>query len=222
MAYRGIDDAQAKRFLTAAERGRAAIVRYLDRPYDRRLTVAINDSFKFPQFDRDTGTILIPASRIRGDSSGPAALHGRGPAIVAVMTRAIAPSRNRHWGEFLETGLGVFLQEKFGGKGDRSFPNMGQDLHEETARMVAEFGRFIPLREAERERRVTTRFRRARRLAHLEEGSFVRFLIESKGLESFLRFYDGKSMEQIYGADLETLESAWKSMILALEVRAGE
>ncbi len=216
VSYRDVDDAEAKKFLDAAERAKIAVTKYLDRRYDDPISISISNDHKFPDIDAKAGRIVIPANRIRGDAVGPPRLKGRGPSIVYVMTRLIAPSRNRDWGGFLEIGLGIYMQEKFGDKWDLSFPNMGRDLHEETARTVADFGRFIPLRKAERERNFTTRFRRARRLAHLEEGSFVRYLIESKGIARFLEFYDGAPIEKVYAVNLQSLERAWKRLIRSL------
>ena len=220
VSYRDIDDADAKKFLDAAERAKIVVTKYLDRRYDDPISISISNDHKFPDIDAKAGRIVIPANRIRGDAVGPPALKGRGPSIVYVMTRLIAPSRNRDWGEFLEIGLGIYMQEKFGEKSDLSFPNMGRDLHEETARTVADFGRFIPLGKAERERTFTTRFRRARRLAHLEEGSFVRYLIELKGIARFLKFYDGSPIKKVYAADFQSLERAWKRLIRSLNPEA--
>jgi hypothetical protein len=123
-------------------------------------------------------------------------------------------------GKFLETGLGTYLQEKFGDKDKLAYPSLGRDLHRETSRMAADFGRFIPFDDAERQRNFSTRLIRPRRFAHLQEGSFVRYLIESKGLTKFLRFYDGASVEKVYAADLPTLERAWQQMIRSLNVQA--
>ena len=220
VSYRDVDDADAKKFVDAAEKARIAVTKYLGKRYDDPISISISNDHKFPDIDAKTGRIFIPANRIRGDAGGPPGLKGRGPAIVLVMTKLIAPSRNRDWGGFLEIGLGIYMQEKFGDKRDLSFPNMGRDLHEETARTVADFGRFIPLENAERERTFTTRFRRARRLAHLEEGSFVRYLIESKGIAKFMMFYDGAPIEKVYDADFQSLERAWKRLIRSLNPEA--
>ena len=220
VSYRDVDDAEAKKFVDAAEKARMAVTRYLDRRFDDTISISISNDHKFPDIDAKTARIFIPANRIRGDAEGPPGLKGRGPTIVFLMTKLIAPSRNRDWGGFLEIGLGIYMQEKFGDRQDLSFPNMGRDLHEETARTVADFGRFIPLEKAERERTFSTRFRRARRLAHLEEGSFVRYLIESKGIAKFLKFYNGAPIKRVYTADFQSLERAWQRLIRSLTPEA--
>ena len=218
--FRGVGRSEVEKFVDAATLAKQSITAYLGKGFSRPVRIKINDEHWFPHYDQLNETIIIPANRIRGDAKGPPGLRGRGPTIVFVMTKLIAPSRNQDWGRFLETGLGIYLQEKFGGKEDLSFPNMGRDLHEETARMVANFGRFIPLGEAERERTFTTRFRRPRLLAHLEEGSFVRHLIESKGLTKFLKFYDGSPIEKVYTVDFQSLERGWKRLIRSLNPEA--
>ena len=76
------------------------------------------------------------------------------------------------------------------------------------------------LDDAERERNISTRLIRIRRLAHLEEGSFVRYLIESEGITEFLKFYDGAPIEEVYAADLHSLERAWKRLIRSLNSEA--
>ncbi|MCZ6770480.1 MAG: hypothetical protein O7G83_00665 [Proteobacteria bacterium] len=220
VSYRDVDDAEAKIFVDAAETARIAVTKYLDRGYDDRISISISNDHKFPDIDPKTGRIVIPASRIRGDAGGPPGLKGRGPAFIQVLTVVIAPSRNRKLGRLLETGLGAYLQEKFGDKSKLAYPSMGRDLHRETSLMAANFGRFIALVDAERERNITTRLIRIRRLAHLEEGSFVRYLIESEGITEFLKFYDGAPIEEVYAADLQTLERSWQRLIRSLNPEA--
>jgi hypothetical protein len=214
--FRDVSRVDAETFVVAATKARESIESYLDRRYDGRISISIGDDHDFPRLDVNTDTIIIPANRIRGDAKGPPGLKGRGTAIVAVMTRLIAPSRNRDWGTFLETGLGVFLQEKFGNGEDVSFPNMGRDLHRETGRLAAQFGRFIPLADAERARTVRKRLNRTRRLAYLEEGSFARFLVETEGIGKFMRFYDGEPVEKVYAVDFASLERSWRNLIRSL------
>ena len=214
--YSHVEEADVRNFIRSTKMAKFSIEKYLDRRYDGRIPISISNDHDFPHIDARIGQIVIPANRIRGDAKGPPGLKGRGTAIVAVMTKLIAPSRNQDWGKFLETGLGVYLQEKFGDKQDLSFPNMGRDLHRETSFLAASFGRFIPLIKAERERNVRKRLNRTRRLAHLEEGSFVRFLIETDGIAKFLKFYDGASVEKVYATNFRSLEQSWQQLIRSL------
>lgn len=49
------------------------------------------------------------------------------------------------------------------------------------------------------------------RPAYLMAGSFVRFLIEKRGLAAFKTLYDTGSYEQAYQQSFEALERAWRS-----------
>lgn len=222
ISYRDIDLEEVEKFAAFAENGRAAVAGYLDRDEAGLISVSIDGNTRFPRWDPNQQRIVVPANRLRGAASGPRRLRGRGTAIILVITGVVAPSRHREWGRFLEMGLGVYLQERFGDDEDPSYPTMGRDLHEETVRLARDFGRLISLGKAERERTATTRFRRARTLAQLEEGSFVRFLIESRGLARFLKFYDGAPPRQVYDMDLAALEAEWRRMILSMNVSAGD
>ncbi len=49
----------------------------------------------------------------------------------------------------------------------------------------------------------------ARILAYAEAGSFVKFLIESRGLAEFKRLYSGLDYAAVYGRDLTELQAEW-------------
>jgi hypothetical protein len=49
-------------------------------------------------------------------------------------------------------------------------------------------------------------------------GSFVRFLIEKRGLPEFRTLYESGSYEQAYQQPLEALEKAWRSNLPILPI----
>lgn len=49
----------------------------------------------------------------------------------------------------------------------------------------------------------------ARMLAYAEAGSFVKFLIESRGLAEFKRLYSGLDYPAVYGRELRDLQAEW-------------
>ena len=87
---------------------------------------------------------------------------------------------------------------------------------DETVRTLeAKSGAIIPLADSE-----TARKRREsgdeRRLAYAQEGSFVRWLIGTRGLDAFLGFYrSDASYEEGLGASLAELEQGWRKALAA-------
>lgn len=177
---------------------------------------------------------LLPADRVLGTAGGEPAIRCRGPALYHLATMLIAESRHPHHGAMLTNGLGVYLEEWFRADAavpsaaecqaiadpderfrvllQRSFPTMGRDIHAATAELAASQG-LIPLAEVEAAR--TQRLFGSRtRMALLQEGSFVRYLIEDRGgIERFLRVYRGEPFEAVYGAPLARLEMDWKKRV---------
>jgi hypothetical protein len=214
ISYSGITDNQAKTFAEIAEQALQDVTSYLGKRYRKTIWIRIGDNYDFRRADTKKSMITIPANRIRGDAPGPPRIRGRGPGIVHEVTHIVAPSRGRS-GRFLDEGLGIYMQEKFGGPDDRTYPNMGRDLHEETARLVQEYGKIIPLKNAEAVRAdITKSF--ARGVAYIEEGSFVRHLIETYGLEKFMKVYEGDRYENVYGKEFGFLAEEWRERIAKL------
>jgi hypothetical protein len=215
VAYDDIDGKTARDFAHGAETAYSAIVDYLGRHSSRPIRLTIGKHILFPLYDRDSGEVFVPANRVREYMDISTRIRKRGPGLMLVLTPVIAPSANRQWGDFVETGLRVFLQEKLERSDIQSFPTMGRDLHEETAALASDYGRLIPIAEVEKARTWRTKLTRTRRLAYLEAGSFVRFLIERHGLEKFLRWYDGGQFDEVYQRKLAEMEREWGERIRA-------
>ncbi|MDH3233963.1 MAG: hypothetical protein OEQ29_10580 [Alphaproteobacteria bacterium] len=207
--YEGISDKQAKAFAAKTKRALADVTGYFGSAIARKFSVVINDRSDQVGIIRAEWQITIPADRIRGDAGGPPPIRGRGPAIVHDITDLLFPSQNKVFGPLLTIGLGVYLQEKFGGR-DRVYPNMGKDLHDEAVRLSINYQKMIAVKnlEAVRTRRGVGR---PRRVAMTLEGSFVRYLIESSGKTKFLKLYRGEPISTIYGKAerLCSLEERW-------------
>ena len=204
--YKNISEEQAKDFSQKAEKALVDVTNYLGRTSDEKIMIDISDKHRVP-FTEGT-KIKMPANRIRGDAGGPKRIRGRGPAIAHEITHVVAVSKRKD--RFLDEGLGVYIQEKFGG--DRSYPNMGKDVHEETARLIRYYKKRIPLKKCEKVRK-DRKAGVGQSVAYLQEGSFVRFLIENHGLDDFMRVFDGESYENVYGKSFDDLENEWAGFI---------
>jgi len=210
ITYENISPEMAQRFAEQAEVAFNDVTTYLSKKYGQgRINIYVGDKYDMPQTNRGGG-ILIPANRIRGDAPGPPSeIAGRGPSITHEITHVISLSQGKP-SRYLDEGLAVFMQEKFGT--DKSYPNMGGDVHRITAKLIKTIGEFIAIDKLEKTRDASVP-ENLRRLAYLQEGSFVRYLIEEYGLNDFMAMYEGKSYEKIYNKSIEDLENEWKEFI---------
>lgn len=213
ITYEDISPEMAQKFAEQAEKASGDITAYLSKKYRRgRIYIYISDKYDMPRTTKDN-EVLIPANRVRGDSGGPPEIAGRGPAIVHELTHIIAPSQGKP-NRYLDEGLAVFMQEKFGA--GKSYPNMGEDVHQVTMRLIKTVGEPIPIYKLE-ETRNSSLTSNLRRLAYLQEGSFVKYLVEKYGLKDFMAMYEGKSYEKVYKKSLDDLEKEWKEFIRSIE-----
>lgn len=174
-----------------------------------KVIIDISDEYKIPSTNLEENTIRIPANRLRGDVAGPPGARGRGPAIIHELTHIIARSVNKQT-RYLDEGLAVYAEELFGF--GIAYPNLGRDLHQEAAKYRFSEGTSVPVERLET-LRVSSGPERTRRGAYLQEGSFVRYLIESRGIAKFLRMYFGDAYEQVYNESLISLEEDWVRML---------
>ena len=115
-----------------------------------------------------------------------------------------------------DEGFAVYLEEKLTGEGPRVFPNFGKETHAAYWQEKEKQAEPIwPVLEAEIHRE-----RGDPRLGYLAQASFCKHLVETHGLDRFLRLYatDLSSAKEIYGKDLAGLENDWRSF---LEERFG-
>jgi hypothetical protein len=110
-----------------------------------------------------------------------------------------------------DEGFAVYVEEKLTGEGPRVWPNFGEETHAAYRTAREQQGEPIwPVLEAEihREHGDT-------RLAYLAQASFCKFLVETHGLDRFLRLFvtDPASAKEIYGKDLAGLEQDWRTFL---------
>lgn len=141
------------------------------------------------------GNTEMPLARVR-DRRG---------ALLHELTHSYAPNANR----FLQEGLAVYLQEKLGG--NPAFPNFG--------RPVDVLARMVLSSVASLDRLNQVRFPRPltdvvdERTGYLLAGSFIRFLIEQRGLPRFRLVYDSGDYDKVYETSLRNLETEWRSRL---------
>jgi len=162
---------------------------------------------------------LIPAWRgQRGSVMFPASVVRRGrAATVHEIVHVYAPNANR----FLAEGLAVYAHEKLGGP--IAYPNFGASLHAAAA-PYAQADITALERLATPSRLELDRL--AGREAYLVAGSFVHFLIERRGLDTFRRLYAGTPLvpgqrnagaparwQDVYGLNIDQLAQMWRSSL---------
>ena len=107
-----------------------------------------------------------------------------------------------------DEGFAVYVEEKLTGEGPNVWPNFGQETHAGYWQLREEKGEPIwPVLDAEMHRE-----HGETRLAYLAQASFCKHLVESYGLERFVRLFasDVAATEAIYGKDLAALEGDWR------------
>lgn len=135
-------------------------------------------------------------------------------AITHEVTHVLAVSANRaNRDRFLDDGLAVFLQAEL----DElpAYPNYHRGLHIATANGSIERGGLIAFGQTEVTRRNPDRALDLK-MAYLQQGSFTQFLLETYGLDAYLKHYYGQSAEATFGQPLAALDEKWRALIEAL------
>jgi hypothetical protein len=161
-----------------------------------------------PAWQGERGHMLFRSRTVR---------QGRAAAIHEVV-HVFAPNANR----FLAEGLAVYAHEHLGGAA--SYPNFGKDLH----LLAAGHADDAELQALDR---IPTPGRVELdnldgAASYMVAGSFVRYLIETRGMEKFRALYaltpmvpheripsDPARWETVYGRPLSALAAAWKDFL---------
>lgn len=199
--YAVVSESQAQELAHQAMRTGIKAADFLGATLRGPITIKIDPYQDIPFTTRD-GTILLPVDRVANRRS--AVTH----EIIHVIARSIGKSDR-----FLDEGLGVYMQERFGE--DPSYPNFGRELHRETVRLAGGIGYLIPLVNVEATR-LASKGGTERQLAYLQEGSFVKYLIERYGIGQFMTMYKGLTYEATYGKPITELEQEWKNFLKSL------
>jgi hypothetical protein len=208
-------------------------------PADRvpELHVVVSDRFKIskslvPVWSGRAGHMEFPVWRVKTGKA----------AIMHELVHVFFPNGNR----FLAEGLAIYLQAAIGG--NPAFPNFGRPLHGVAQECLADMPRetantadpgleHIHLAELDAiatpgpltlrvGREVYGEDKRGQAFIYPLAGSFVQFLVETRGLETFRALYMQTPLVPLsqnagapqrwssaYAVGLAELESEWKSMI---------
>jgi len=139
--------------------------------------------------------------------------------VLHEVVHIFAPNANR----FLAEGLAVYAHEHL--HGQAAYPNFGRDLHK-AAKPYAAWADLPMLDAIVVPKGLLTPDRPRQLKAYTVAGSFVRYLIETRGMETFRALYaltpmvpheripsDLARWETIYGKPLAALAAEWKDFI---------
>ena len=218
---------------------RWAFDRQWSEPSQPTLRIVVSDRFEIsrslaPAWFGQAGWVEFPAWRVMN----------RKAAILHELVHVLFPNANR----LLAEGLAVCLQDEIGG--NPAFPNFGQPLHSlagermwglapgdsrsDNALVSLDLSR---LDEIPTPRPLTLRVGdeffgeepRGQALIYSLAGSFVQFLIESRGHAAFRKLYERTPLVELqhnagapdrwvenYGCSLSRLEAEWKGLIAGI------
>jgi hypothetical protein len=206
----GVTSTASARFQAQMRDARAKVRAWWGATFEEKIAVETTT-------DRMLSMALIPAWRgQRGTMSfGSKRVDANQTASIHEMIHVYAPNANR----VLAEGLAVYGHEHLGG--NAAYPAFGRDLHKVAAPSAS--------------KDILLKLERTATPAALEDiskdgealaGSFVRFLIETHGMEKFRALYDltplmrmkrdAGAIERwptIYGQPLDTLADAWLAAI---------
>ncbi|MDX1384849.1 MAG: nuclear transport factor 2 family protein, partial [Thermoanaerobaculia bacterium] len=219
-----ISEAEVTRLGGTFERWYAETARYLGRSFHagRRLDVNVAGGHEVP-YASDPGRdafILVPARAARreyGFSLVHELTHNlMGLSWLSLHVRAHDGNELASGNRLFDEGFAVFVEEELTGEGPRVWPNFGTETHAAYWQLRREQGTPIwPVLEAE-----VHREQGDARLGYLAQASFCKYLVETHGLDRFLRLFaaDPAAAGEIYGQDLAELEGGWRAF---LEMRFG-
>lgn len=184
---------------------------YPDDRADIKIRVLIDPEASTPSQMR--ASIFLPQERVLAffDARSPADVS---LAITHEVTHVLAVSANRaNRNRFLDDGLAVFLQAEL----DElpAYPNFHHGLHIATANGQLERGDLLAFEDTEATRRRPSGSLDLK-MAYLQQGSFTQFLLESYGLDAYLRHYYGQPAEAAFGQSLVALDAKWRAFIESL------
>jgi hypothetical protein len=195
--FNQVENQTLEAFCTRADQAVTDLCGFLKRASKATIDILLVDRFRKSAILRDESAILISKFRLPDRT-----------ALVHELTHLIA-GKSYCGGDLLEEGLAVYMQERFGGPNDISFPTAGNDLHLEMIRLRRRdicIPPFLSTQIVPNRRRQND----ARQAAYIQQGSFVRFLFEGFSREQVMRVYDGEeSWSQSFGHSLPELEESW-------------
>jgi hypothetical protein len=193
-----------QRFADEAAKG---IWQYLRVNSTRDALIILSDQFRTPYSEGpDTfgrGKIYLPAERYLPDQPERSRL-----ALHHELTHLMAPGK-LHGARLLIEGLAVHVEDRIG---HPNYPD-GDETPDDTVRAIEKKLAFrIPLAQSEAVR-LEGPTGEERRLAYAQEGSFVGWLIDTKGPAAFMQAYTCGDPLATEGWNLTDLERDWRSWL---------
>jgi hypothetical protein len=152
------------------------------------------------------GTVSLSVDHIR-DSSAP---------IIHEVTHILA---NHGQNSFFSEGLAVYFQERFGRTS--GFPNFSVPL-DELVRYHQ--GQLLGLQQLFNDNEIFGQVgTEQRRLAYIEAGSFINFLVEKYGEQKLAELHNSKNLDfkKVYGKKLRELEREWNNHVFGGRLKAA-
>lgn len=167
--------------------------------YRSRIEVKIVDS---GICNAEGEVISLPLSHIRDKRAD----------IIHEITHTVAKHGDN---SFFSEGLAVYFQDRFGH--DAGFPNYSVPLDDLVRNYQVLLKDIIELMN---DNKIFSRVgTEERRIAYIEAGSFIRFLVEEYGEEKLAELHNSRFLdyEKVYGKKIDALASEWRSSVLAMQ-----
>jgi len=206
----GMNDSEVKTFTQDLRAALKKVCEWWGPTFDGAFAINIENS-------RGPSMALVPAWRgERGTMPFRTrrTLDGRS-ALVHEATHVFAPNANR----FIAEGLAVYAEEYLSDR--TTYPAWGNDMHA-TAKAFAATIDLPALEAIVTPRRLQIEGRIDQREGYIAAGSFVRFLIETRSLETFRKLYaltplvpgerigsDPNRWQTVYGVPFADLQKRW-------------
>ena len=210
----GITDEKAHEISREAERRYADLAAFFGRESDEKILIVIRDfDTRRAYANHFENRIEIPIARLGRDNLDSGLTH----EITHIITQGpFSGSR------LLSEGVAMYAEERFS---DELSPAARAriDVHHVVKTHILEPGLLVPISDLywddlafsnNQPGYVATS---GRQRAYFEAGSFVRFLIETQGIEKFKQAYYLRPIEKVYGKSLDALEEDWLVAVRAYE-----
>lgn len=194
----GATEPEVQRFTSTLEQARADVAKFLGREPPRSIWVRLQDGRAIPS--ARGGMLNFYRSRNQVETS--AAAH----EIVHLTTGYTSSP-------FIEEGLAVYVAESLAPNARDLFPQFGQSVDAWVA-LYLKKGTFLPLAQVldiasfdwnlDGSAGDTQAWQ-----TYMEAGSFVRWIVESKGWNTFWKFHQTKRVSPAIGSSLAEVEREW-------------
>jgi hypothetical protein len=204
-----VSEAEARAVLADEIAARDKVSAFLSRPAPPLIIVRIDDGHDGIPYSEDN-VIFAPMRRLSWPRVDAAGRLRDNLSLTHETTHVIDAGKLEN--RFLTEGVAVYVAASVGAV---SYPNNGVDLHVCTRQLQDAYGEAIGIQDSEKVR-MAALSGLGRQLAYAQEGSFVRWLVETRGLPRFQRVLDAEPPEQVYGKPFGTLEKEWRASLASI------